>query len=387
MASVAAAVVATLSSAIVSTADAAAAASVWFEENFDGGAVDSARWNVGHGVTGSRWCANSAVSTSGPGTWSNPSTVPCQGTTQPTPYGSISVAGGVATFSAGVGRAAPYVWRGTPSRAPAFPATGDYAFEVRMRFGSLGGHGSGVTANRWPNSDPVGNNPPTANGIGFRVQASSGASAINAFGDAVPVPGAGSWHTYRFEVRGSTATVFSDGVEVNRTSAGARPDTIFLGNPQMAWWAADNWSDFSVDFVRVLRDVDLDGLWDHEDNCPDHANAGQSDLDGDGDGDACDADVDGDGLVDAHEATLGTDPRDGDTDDDGVGDGEEVHVYGSDPLDRDTDGDLFADGTEVSGGSDPANPLSLPTPAGPLSVVSDPPIRELPVADDLSPLF
>lgn len=65
-------------------------------------------------------------------------------------------------------------------------------------------------------------------------------------------------------------------------------------------------------------------------------------------------DTDGDGLTDAEEATLGTDPNDADSDDDGLSDGDEVNVYGTDPLNADTDGDTLNDSDELNlYGSDP----------------------------------
>src|SRR6056297_2764859 len=67
-------------------------------------------------------------------------------------------------------------------------------------------------------------------------------------------------------------------------------------------------------------------------------------------------DTDGDGLSDAEEATLGTDPADPDSDDDGLDDGTEVNTTGTDPLDADTDGDGLGDGEEVNTtGTDPNN--------------------------------
>ena len=42
-------------------------------------------------------------------------------------------------------------------------------------------------------------------------------------------------------------------------------------------------------------DKDLDGVYDHLDNCPETANEDQADTDGDGNGDVCDNDKDGDG--------------------------------------------------------------------------------------------
>ena len=64
-------------------------------------------------------------------------------------------------------------------------------------------------------------------------------------------------------------------------------------------------------------------------------------------------DTDEDGLYDQRELELGTDPRNKDTDDDGLSDGDEVLKYGTNPLDRDTDKDGFIDGKEVQSGYNP----------------------------------
>ncbi len=64
-------------------------------------------------------------------------------------------------------------------------------------------------------------------------------------------------------------------------------------------------------------------------------------------------DTDADGLTDQRELELGTDPRNKDTDGDGLSDGDEVLKYGTNPLDRDTDKDGFIDGTEVQKGYNP----------------------------------
>lgn len=61
------------------------------------------------------------------------------------------------------------------------------------------------------------------------------------------------------------------------------------------------------------------------------------------------SDADGDNLVDVDETARGTDPRDPDTDDDGLSDYHEVVVYFSDPLDADTDADGGVDGAEAHG--------------------------------------
>ncbi|MFX1363187.1 MAG: hypothetical protein ACFE7A_07015, partial [Promethearchaeota archaeon] len=68
--------------------------------------------------------------------------------------------------------------------------------------------------------------------------------------------------------------------------------------------------------------------------------------------DPLDADTDDDGLLDGYEVSIGTDPLDADTDDDGLLDGYEVSI-GTDPLDADTDDDGLLDGIEDSCGTDP----------------------------------
>jgi hypothetical protein len=64
-------------------------------------------------------------------------------------------------------------------------------------------------------------------------------------------------------------------------------------------------------------------------------------------------DVDGDGLRNANEVAEGTELLDSDTDDDGLRDGVEVHVFGSDPAVADTDTDGVADAEEVQNVSAP----------------------------------
>jgi hypothetical protein len=60
------------------------------------------------------------------------------------------------------------------------------------------------------------------------------------------------------------------------------------------------------------------------DNCPGVAGDNQADLDEDGQGDACDDDIDGDGVSNGAEQARGTDPRNPDSDADGVRDGDDA---------------------------------------------------------------
>ena len=100
-------------------------------------------------------------------------------------------------------------------------------------------------------------------------------------------------------------------------------------------------------------DVDLDGVANGVDNCPNLFNPPpvfggiQDDLDGDGVGDPCDIDQDGDGLTDSEERSFRLDPRDIDTDDDRLSDGYEIRVLGTLGTNSDSDGDGREDGDEL----------------------------------------
>ena len=89
-------------------------------------------------------------------------------------------------------------------------------------------------------------------------------------------------------------------------------------------------------------------------------------------------DSDGDGLGNGEEISVyGTDPYVADTDGDGLDDGEEVSYWGSawdsdidndgliNLLDYDSDGDGYSDGFEVRRGTDPGDPDNSPSTALP----------------------
>jgi len=115
--------------------------------------------------------------------------------------------------------------------------------------------------------------------------------------------------------------------------------------------------DYRTGSGRISLDADGDGVNHDADNCRLVSNPDQADLDNDGIGDVCDDDIDGDGLSNAQEATLGTDPRNPDTDGDGLTDSAEVNTYHTDPLKPDTDGDGWTDAQEINVYlTDPLNP-------------------------------
>ncbi len=86
-------------------------------------------------------------------------------------------------------------------------------------------------------------------------------------------------------------------------------------------------------------------------------------------------DLDGDGLTNDVERELGTNPRNPDSDGDGLSDGEEVNLTGTNPLDRDSDNDGTLDGDEDQ---PPILTTSLP-------VLSPPTTLPLPATAAISP--
>lgn len=70
------------------------------------------------------------------------------------------------------------------------------------------------------------------------------------------------------------------------------------------------------------------------------------------------ADKDNDGLSNTAEASLGTNPLDEDSDDDGLSDGDEVLKYHTDPSRLDTDRDGSYDGEEIAAETKPLDPDS-----------------------------
>jgi hypothetical protein len=68
---------------------------------------------------------------------------------------------------------------------------------------------------------------------------------------------------------------------------------------------------------------------------------------------AAPGDPDGDGLTNTEERFWGSDPKDADTDDDGLSDGDEVRLYFTMPTNPDSDGDGLLDSFEVTTGTLP----------------------------------
>jgi hypothetical protein len=114
----------------------------------------------------------------------------------------------------------------------------------------------------------------------------------------------------------------------------------------------------------ILVDTDGDSLTDFAELKTHKTNPLLKDTDGDGleDGDEISlgtnpkvTDTDKDGLLDGDEVKRGTNPKSKDTDSDGLTDDKEVLVHKTNPLKTDSDGDLISDFDEVAKGSNPNN--------------------------------
>lgn len=108
-------------------------------------------------------------------------------------------------------------------------------------------------------------------------------------------------------------------------------------------------------------DTDGDGLTDYEEVYITGTDPLKYDTDDNGINDS-DDDSDNDGLSNREEIELGTDPRNDDTDGDGLSDYDELNKYNTDPLKADSDGDTLNDGDELAIGLDPNNPETFGIP-------------------------
>jgi len=126
-------------------------------------------------------------------------------------------------------------------------------------------------------------------------------------------------NTIRYQFGNDTVTFHTIDGDPNRLSVTVETDLDSDSDSMPDWWE---------------HDYRLD--WENPDN------AGE--------------DPDDDGLTNLQEYLHRTDPKDSDSDDDGLSDGDEVNVHSTDPTNPDTSGNGIPDGWLVEHGFDPLDP-------------------------------
>ena len=239
--------VAVLAGTVVAAPPRVAAAGVmsYFTDEFDGGSLSS-NWDSSVATSGARWCEAA-------GTWLDPASQSCGGHTAAAPYGSVAVSGGAASLAAGTIRAAPYVWRGGPGGSSPFPSTGDWRLEVRIRYDQITNGGSGLQAANVANSTPTGTNAREASILGLWGDTVNGLKASIPGGSSYTVPSNTSYHVYQWEYVAGAYSLFVDGVlRLGPTSSANVPNFVLLGNQVFTSWTQQNWSDFTIDYLRTF---------------------------------------------------------------------------------------------------------------------------------------
>jgi len=233
---------------------------VHFEDNFDGASIDFRRWRTDILTDGVRWCDPNPGYAWGPGAWIDPIVQGCYGVTEGPPYGEVRVSGGLASFSTPPGlRASPYAWTGPPSPGSPFPASGDFRLRIRMRYERMAVCGTGVSVVHGDDATPVGANSPISPARAVLQIWSSGSGVLlygvgegTSYLIPVSISDPLALHEYVVSLEGGAYTYFVDGVPVyGPVVASVRPSTIELGNPVLTYWAACDWSSFTLDYVGI----------------------------------------------------------------------------------------------------------------------------------------
>jgi hypothetical protein len=174
-----------------------------FHDDFDGTSLDLTKWALGGG-------------------------------------GTVSVAGGVATLSAGCGQF-PYI----TSKMNPFPVTGDFLVRVGFRYPSpaQGGNGFGAT-DSWNNPYPL-----RAFGVwqdfccgGFRAYYGDGGTVFLASAPET------AYHVFEWRYSGGIYEMYVDDVLQGSGASHFRPTGIFLGHPPYDYCP---WTTSEVDFVHI----------------------------------------------------------------------------------------------------------------------------------------
>lgn len=223
-----------------------------FRDEFDGLSFNTALWNTTIATSGVRYCR---IKGSGTGSWIDISKAHYEGAMQRAPYGVATQKGGVVNFQTDqLSRTYPYIWAGAPSRKNPFPESGDFRFEVKLRYESLGYFGAGVRLRDWKNSDPIGSNSYGGEGRILTIRGASNGFRIGFLhvNESVKPEDQLGDHTIRLDCIGGEYSLFVDGeLKLGPTASDKRPRMISIGDPLFAYSSPRVWPAFSVDYVHV----------------------------------------------------------------------------------------------------------------------------------------
>jgi len=231
---------------------------VFFEEEFNGPALDPSIWRTEIITSGPRWCDTYPGAWEGPGTWVAEGSA-CYGVAAYSPYGTAALAGGLLQLSSTNGQACPYVVSRFPGSAPIYPMTGDFTMRVRMRFDHITWYGTFLVVLQTQSTEPVGGNPVGRWDDVLLMIAGDGSegfelySALDGSCDPIAfVPSASELQEFALECVGSYFTVRAGGeIVYGPVTSTLRPAAVFMGNPVLAYWGPTDWCWFSVDYLRV----------------------------------------------------------------------------------------------------------------------------------------
>ena len=195
-----------------------------------------------------------------PGLWFDPTVEACHGLTALPPYGLATVESGVIKLSASLGaRAVPYLASRLPSDQPPFPRDGDFVLTIRIRYDHISGCGTGIFVIPWADTSPTGDNASvSATNVVFQIWGDgSGVTLSTSLGGtyehlSVAIPNQEAFHQYAVRCEGGAYRFLVDGQTVfGPVENTLRPSAIWMGNPIFSYSGCEDWSAFSVDYVRV----------------------------------------------------------------------------------------------------------------------------------------
>jgi hypothetical protein len=233
---------------------------LYFEDEFNGNSLNSTKWNTQMATNGSRWCSTTDRSHfTSLGQWLDASSQDCKGVTQSPPYGNITVRNGLASFSSPeLNRTFPYIWNGPSSPLPPhlsspFPDSGDFIFEIRMRYNKISPFVGGVVLLERTDSNPVEDNPPFGSEQGVGIWAGPNGPRVDwRYQEFFPSSNSTDFHKYALEYTNGSYSLYVDDVLMKQpTPSNTRPNTIWIGNPVIHYWGEDDWTPFEIDYIRT----------------------------------------------------------------------------------------------------------------------------------------